>query len=73
MNYKEEFERLLFVSEQALGGIDLENRTVPGLAGVQILKEAVSYYQSLQQNVVPDATDSRFNYTAHCQRNYYGF
>ena len=46
MNYEEEFEKLLDVAEQALGGIDLENRKVLGSAGVFLLQEVVRDYRS---------------------------
>jgi hypothetical protein len=47
MNYKDEFERLLDVAEQALTGIDFANRQVLAFAPLGVLKSAVDHYREM--------------------------
>ena len=55
MNYQEEFERLLDIAEQALAGVDIETRRVPGFAGLFVLDCAVKEYRRNLTRAQPDA------------------
>lgn len=44
MDYKYEFERLLFTTKQALSAIDLKKKKILSLAELVILHNAVEYY-----------------------------
>ena len=74
MDYKKEFEKLLDVSEQAIQGVDFENRKVLGFAGLGILQGAVLSYRNLQQQgstdgittwVCPDCSEIYEAYQKH--------
>ena len=45
IDYKYEFERLLDMAEQAIGGVDFKNRSTL-FAPLRALKNAVDYYRS---------------------------
>jgi hypothetical protein len=47
INYKYELETLLDIVEQAITGIDFENRTVLGFAPLDVLRAAVERYRML--------------------------
>lgn len=49
MNYKHEFFRLLDAATQVIDSTDFSNRKVYSFAALQVLKNAVDYYQNVFQ------------------------
>lgn len=48
---------LLDIAEQALSGVDIENRQVLGFAGLLVLKQAVDNYRGRKDPPAPDNAD----------------